>query len=157
MIPFFAMLWMTIVAAAIIAAALYWRFKNRELQHRERLIALEKGVELPTLGASAAPPWTPRVYLLRGMIWLFTGIAICASVPFIAIGTERHTEAWIRVGEANRAKANGASDEQVKEIMMDRGSRGMPPGIGLIGLIPMGVGLAYLITYRAERARAGSL
>jgi hypothetical protein len=36
-------------------------------------------------------------------------------------------------------------------ILNDRRQDGLSPAIALIGLIPMGVGLAYLITWRSER------
>jgi hypothetical protein len=36
-------------------------------------------------------------------------------------------------------------------ILNDSQERGPPPEFSLIGLIPMGVGLAYLLTYRKEK------
>ncbi len=63
-----------------------------ELHHKERLAAIEKGIELPPL-----PPelfgngrkGRPR-YLLRGLVWLFVGLGL-----MVALGVTDNTD---RVG-----------------------------------------------------------
>jgi len=143
-------------ATVIVMASLATRYKQRELQHHERLAAIEKGAALPMLDepAPGPRPFNPRTYLLRGLIWLFVGIGIVVSFAGIAAVSQRDTPAWVRVERANSQKERGATDEQVRQIMNDRRQEGPNPGIALIGLIPIGVGLAYLITWRSER-RAG--
>jgi hypothetical protein len=83
-----------------------------EANHRERLAAIERGVDLPPLPESFYLPYQrtrrPR-HLLAGLIWLFVGLAI-----FIALGAV-------------------AGDE-----------------VRFFGLIPAGVGLAFLIYYLVE-------
>lgn len=84
-----------------------------ELHHRERLTAIEKGVEVP------APPEglldvrkpSPHAALLRGLVWLFVGIGLLFALP--------HIDTDLRY----------------------------------VGLIPGGVGLAYLIFYFAVGRR----
>lgn len=86
-----------------------------ELHHKERLAAIEKGVELPPL-----PPelfgngrkGRPR-YLLRGLVWLFVGLGLLVALPAMS----------------------------------------GPDGMGRLGWIPTGVGLAYLIYYFVEGRR----
>jgi hypothetical protein len=57
-----------------------------ELHHQERLLALERGIELPPLSstlAEAGPrhaPLTPSDYLRRGLIWLLAGSALGAAL-----------------------------------------------------------------------------
>jgi hypothetical protein len=83
-----------------------------EANHRERLAAIERGVDLPPLPESFYLPFQrsrrPR-YLLSGLIWLFIGIGLFISLAAVA-----------------------GHDVQY------------------FGLIPAGVGLAFLIYYLAE-------
>ena len=143
-------------ATVIMVAALAARYKQRELQHRERMAAIERGAALPVLEepAPGPRPFNPRTLQLRGLVWLFVGIGIVVSLGAVTLFSEGDKPAYERVSSANFAKANGATDEQVRMILNDRRRDGPGPGIALIGLIPMGVGLAYLITWRSER-RAG--
>jgi NO-binding membrane sensor protein with MHYT domain len=101
-----------IAAWGIAFGALHFRNRGRELRHRERLTALEKGIELP-----AEPTVSRNAYLLRGLIWLFLGVGI--SIFFLAL--------WL--AERDRDEA----------AMM------------ATGVIPIGVGIAYLIVYRVEK------
>ncbi len=57
--------------------------KKRELfnlYHQERMLALEKGLEVPPLPEGlleeSATPYNPRRHLLIGMVWLFAGVGI---------------------------------------------------------------------------------
>ena len=80
--------------------------------HKERLAAIERGMELPPLSEAFYSPLDrnkrPR-HLLTGMVWLFIGIAL-----FLALGA--------------------VAGEDVR----------------FFGLIPAGVGLAFLIYYFIE-------
>ena len=85
-----------------------------ESHHRERMAAIERGMEVPPLPEAYYKPKRPR-HLLTGMIWLFIGIGTLVALGALA-GTD----------------------------------------VGLLGVIPAGVGLAYLLYYfiegRHERA-----
>jgi len=140
------------LATILIMAAMASRYKQRELQHQERMAALARGEALPQ--SDPAPdraPFNPRVLLLRGLLWLCTGLAITVLLTGIALLGQHQEPAWLRVDHANAAKAAGASEAEIVQIMNDRHSEGPNPGIALIGLIPIAVGVAYLITWRAER------
>jgi hypothetical protein len=82
-----------------------------EAHHRERLAAIERGMEIPPLPESFYLPFQRkrRSGLLAGLIWLFVGIGL-----FIALGA--------------------VAGEDVRYF----------------GLIPAGVGLAFLIYYFVE-------
>jgi hypothetical protein len=83
-----------------------------DANHKERMAAIERGIEPPSLPESfylAAKPPRRSGYLLSGLIWLFVGIGL-----FLALG----------------AVAGG--------------------DVRLFGLIPIGVGAAYLIYYAVE-------
>jgi len=144
-----------VMGAVLVMAGMALRFKKRELQHREWLVAVEKGIATPGVSEPAmARPWTPRTYLLRGLMWLFTGMSVTAFLIAVAL-TPNFTPASVRVDDAVRAKNNGATPEQVRAIMEDRTDG--PPArrvLWIVGLIPAGVGVAYLITYRVERSAA---
>lgn len=79
-----------------------------ESHHRERMAAIERGMEVPPLPEGYYKPRRPR-HLLTGMIWLFIGIGILVALGALA-GTD----------------------------------------VGLLGVIPGGVGLAYLLYYFIE-------
>lgn len=83
-----------------------------EAHHKERLAAIERGMELPALPEAFYSPLDrnkrPR-HLLTGMVWLFIGVAL-----FLALGA--------------------VAGEDVR----------------FFGLIPAGVGLAFLIYYFIE-------
>src|ERR1700683_2106730 len=66
---------MVLSAAGIIIWSLNIRYRRQELRHKERMAAIEKGAELPAESPERPLlPWSPRVYLLRGLFWLFTGL-----------------------------------------------------------------------------------
>ena len=111
LLPLVAML----LGVAFAIFALYLKHKRRQMYHRERMAAIEKGLEL-----APEDPLTPHAYLLRGLIWLFVGVGIAAF--FLAMS------------------------------MSDKDPE-LPP-MATLGLIPAGVGLAYLILYHKEGKRA---
>jgi hypothetical protein len=60
-----------------------------ELYHQERMAAISKGIELPPLPEDLFQDWekpqpsrpkTPRDSLLKGLVWLFVGMAIVIAV-----------------------------------------------------------------------------
>jgi hypothetical protein len=96
--------------------------KKREiyaLHHKERLAAIERGMEPPPLPAElfngGARTKGAGAYLLRGLIWLAIGLGILVSIRPL-VGAEE----------------------------------------SLLGLIPTGIGFAYLIYCFAEARRAPS-
>jgi hypothetical protein len=124
-------LWFPLFVAAVLAYIGFrqWlRHQQRNMVHRERLAALEKGVELP--------PWpddTPARFdfgvdsllLLSGLIWL-------------ALGLGGMFAAFVIVGHPNVQRIEDA----------------VPPSIALIGLPVALVGVAHLIVYRIRRGNS---
>jgi len=142
----------TFGAMGLVVYALYLRFRRRELQHKERMAAIEKGVALPDLTDVEAGP---RIYLLRGMMWLFGGIALSVFLMVFSATTQFPKSIEQRVQAGLRIQRMGGTAEQIRDAQAetDRPER-LPYTISLIGLIPAAVGLAYLIFYRAERTRS---
>jgi hypothetical protein len=142
-------------AVVVIVSSLSLRYKAQELRHQERLKALEKGVDVPL--AEPQAPWNPRVYLLRGMIWLFTGIGLLVFL-FFAIATvpvQRGGNLAGRLMEVQTLRQRGVPEDELKELLAQKpyAPQGPPIGFALVGLIPIGVGLAYLLFYRSEKKR----
>src|SRR5713226_6522497 len=153
--PEFVLVVMVLSAAAIIIWSLVLRYKRQQLRHQERMAAIEKGAELPAEQIPPAP-WSPRIYLLRGLIWLFTGLGLSASILGIALSVGNRQETYEdRLWRANNLRHQGATEEEVKQFLnsKDAERKDFPEGFALIGLIPMGVGLAYIIYYRGEDKR----
>ncbi len=147
--PEVLMICILIAAFVLILAALFLRYRNLQMFHRERLAALEKGVTIPI--GHALAPWTPRVYLLRGLLWSFAGVALVVSLLGIAASTHRPETAESALMRAkNLSFTYNVPAEEAKEIVeKDRVLRrnGLPSSVALLGLIPVSVGLAYLVFY----------
>jgi len=140
------------LALVLLGYALYLRFRRRELQHKERMAAIEKGVALPDLTDIEAGP---RIYLLRGMIWLLSGITLSVFLLVLSATTRFPKSAEERFREANSIARLGGTTEQIQQAQNDTGSQvRLPFAIALIGLVPVGVGAAYLIFYRVEKTRS---
>jgi len=111
-IPIIA-IFMSLLIPIVYAVVDYKRRRDIvEANHKERLAAIERGMELPPLPESfyqSIKPARRSSYLLPGLVWLFVGVGI-----FIALGA--------------------IAGEDVR----------------FLGLIPAGVGLAYLIYYFVE-------
>jgi hypothetical protein len=137
-----------IIVGTIVVLSLNNRFRLRELDHKEKLAALEKGVDLPVRETA---PWTPRTYLLHGMIWLFAGLAVFVALSGIAVTSHHAMPVEARIAAVNDARFRGATPAELEMLLhAPREEEGLPIGLGLLGLIPVGVGLAYLIFYRVE-------
>jgi len=115
--------------AAILIVGLTLRYRRRELQHKERLAAMEKGAPLPALtDFEQRAPWTPRMYLLRGLMWLFGGIGLTLFLLAVSSATHRPRSASDRAFAAQRMKDFGGSEEQIRQVQNDNSPReGMPP------------------------------
>ena len=156
MMPELALTIFSFAALVIIVLALWIRHRNQQMAHQERLAALEKGTALPL--RPAKDPWSPRVYLLRGLIWTFGGATLTIALLGASLSDHRHyrDSAEVRAWHARNVSQNLQIPlEQARQIVeKDEAERaaqdtGMPPAICLFGLIPLGVGLAYLVFYRA--------
>src|SRR5438093_6073630 len=112
------------VALVIVAAIAYlgfreWlRHQRRALIHRERLVAVEKGVEVPPLEHEVhRRAWNvQRILLLAGLIWMSLGVA-----------------SYVTLSALIASPANAKLE--------------IPPGIQWIGLAPAAIGLSHLIVY----------
>jgi len=112
----------SIVIVAIIA---YFAFRQwiqhhrRVLVHRERVAAIEKGIELPSLDVEVKRSSfnVQRMLLLSGLIWVSIGIAAYVVLSVIL---------------------SFPTTDSTKDI---------PRGMQLVGIAPIGIGIAHLITY----------
>lgn len=139
----------------VILMTQYLRHRNMRMLHEERLAALEKGTAVP-LGSPLAP-WTPRVHLLRGLMWSFGGLAVVVCLLGIAGSSHRTQSAESVMWSAKNLSRNLEIPlDQAKQIVeKDQANRenGMPASIALLGLIPLAVGLAYLVFYYTDESR----
>jgi hypothetical protein len=139
-----------VFACVTVFVTLAYRYHVREMEHKEMLAAMEKGVDPPV---PQSAPWTPRTYLLHGMIWLFAGLASFVALSAIAVTSRRPYPAEMTVRAASEAREHGATPEEIQMILKGREEEGFPIALGFLGLIPVGVGLAYLIFYRVESGK----
>jgi len=154
--PEVALLLVCLAIMAVVMMVLYLRYRNLQLLHQERMAALEKGVAVPV--ARALAPWSPRVYLLRGLLWSSTGLAIMICLLGLAVASAHRPEsAESRMWRAKTLTENlGISMDQAQQIVdkdQNIDDRRVPLSIALLGLIPLGVGIAYLIFYYSDESR----
>jgi hypothetical protein len=127
---------------------------QQQLLHKERMKALEKGVSVPATPAPA--PWSPRVYLLRGLIWSLAGVALAICLFGISSTSQRRESYESKAYEAGQLAHNlDIPLDQAKQIV-DKDpakTQGPPTTIALLGLIPLAVGLAYLAFYYSDPSR----
>lgn len=155
MTPAFGMSLVVVAGLILTLAILLSRNRKQQLLHVERMAALEKGVPVPVI--EPARPWSPRVYLLRGLIWSFSGAALMICLLGLSASPRRPTTAYDRAVEAGRlSKMTGIPLAEAEQIVTrDRTLHddGLPASVALLGLIPLGVGLAYLVFYYTGETR----
>jgi amino acid transporter len=139
----------------VVLAVLYLRYRQKLMLHQERMSALEKGTSIP-LGREPAP-WSPRVYLLRGLIWSFSGAALIVCLLGLAWASWRPPSATL-VAMRAREISQGLQipidqARQIAEKDQATEKQGVPPGIALLGVIPLAVGMAYLVFYFTDDSR----
>jgi hypothetical protein len=135
---------------AFLGLLLFLRHREAMLKYRERQLAIEKGIVVPP--TESRPSKFPRVYLLRGLQWLFVGLSISLVLLSMSAANRRPQSMSSKITEAQWLKVRGASEDQINQYMKSAGDEmeGMPYAAASIGLVPMSVGLAYLIFYRKE-------
>ena len=149
------------IGAVILLAQILWlRHRNAEMEHRERMAALEKGTGVPA--GRAAAPWSPRVYLLRGLIWTFVGGSLTLALIGVAVTTHRyHHESaeWTAMRAKQVSENLQVSIDEARQIVAkddaERAAedRGVPLALALFGAIPLAVGIAYLVFYYNDPSR----
>ncbi len=87
------------LGALIVWIVVWYRRRMREIdcRHRERMAAIEKGLELPPESLPQPEQMPPLSrYLLRGLIWLGIGLALTFGVHE-RFGTQTGSFGWIAV------------------------------------------------------------
>jgi hypothetical protein len=109
---------MVVAAIAYLGFREWLRLQRRALIHRERLAAVEKGVELPPLELEVQRrAWNiQRILLLAGLIWVSLGVA-----------------AFVTLSALLASRANDKLE--------------IPAGIQWIALAPVAIGLSHLVVY----------
>jgi hypothetical protein len=130
--------------------------------HQERMMALDRGVDIKPILLSATPAFGHRIYLLRGLLWLFVGAALAGTLAVTSPlfrtaerGPQEKLE--FKLLRARSLKDLGATAEQIdameKQIEQAERRHEPPANLVIIGLIPMSAGLAYLIFFGIEELR----
>ena len=144
-----------VIIAIIIGTNLFYRHKRAELVHQERMAAIERGIEFPIEASPRQPMEPTRRYLLSGMIWLFSGAALAIFLGALSATLPHYVETPIQERQARveELRKLGAPDWELRSVFYNHRDPEIPAGLSAAGLIPMGVGLAYLIFYFSERKR----
>ena len=105
---------------AFIGFAMWLRQQRRLMIHRERLAALEKGVDLPQMEKEVhLNTWNvQRLLLLAGLVWISIGIGF-----YLVFSTMLRTPTDF--------------------------TREVPPGIQYVGYGMIGIGISHLIAFAA--------
>lgn len=78
------------IGIGMLAITLDYKKRSRllELHHKERLAAIERGIEVPPLplelleGPRIRSQWAPGASLRTGLVLLFVGLAICVALYY---------------------------------------------------------------------------
>lgn len=117
---------------------LWLRQQRRLMAHRERIAALEKGIDLPPHALDTRQnAWNvQRILLLAGLCWVAIGIASFAVL-----------EQVISNAPPIPPPGSGVQYWQIPNESF------IPKGLQAIGLLPLGLGIAHLVVYFVERRR----
>ena len=118
-----------IALIAFVAFQQWLRHHRRIIIHRERLAAIEKGIELPQLEQEVQHrSWdVQRLLLLAGLVWISIGIATTTVLSnILSHSSGPSSTGW-----------NLTED--------------IPQGLEWIGIAPIGIGISHLIVYFAGR------
>jgi hypothetical protein len=123
------------------------------------MAALEKGVPLPEVSRIETGMESTRTYLLRGLIWLTCGLTLTVFLVgvWLTSGSRPSLDEQIR-----QARDLGYTQEEIREMAVDwrrqalfrASDPGFPLGLTFVGIVPAGIGLAYLVFYGIESRRA---
>jgi hypothetical protein len=139
----------------LVAYFMTLRFRRRELQHKEWMAAIEKGVPLSELNGLETSMGGSRAYLLKGLVWFACGLALMLFLSvWTSTGQPPSLDTTVR--EAQQLRELGYTDQQIRGLTApaQRARPIFPIGLSLIGLVPAGIGAAYLVFYRLEQRRA---
>jgi hypothetical protein len=144
-----------LAVTGLVAYFMTLRFRRREMQHREWMAAIEKGVPLPVLNGLETSMGGSRAYLLKGLVWLACGVTLMLFLS-VWTSTGQPPPLETKVREAQALRELGYTDQQIRGLVApDQRARPIfPIGLSLIGLVPAGIGVAYLVFYRSEQRRA---
>jgi len=135
-----------IVLVAIIVSAtatyvfqLWIRHQRRMMVHRERLAAIDKGIEVPPLEQEIERrSWNiQRLLLFAGLVWITIGGTAFLVLDQITNQSFRIQEGYSRDGEPLYIE------------------RTIPNGVQWIAVGPIGIGLAHVIVYQVGRKKEG--
>jgi Domain of unknown function (DUF6249) len=86
------------MAVAIVAIIARYRRNAQELEqrHKERMAAIDKGLDVPVEPVKLAAVRARPRYLLRGLVWLGVGLAIVFGAR-VALDAEAASFGWIPV------------------------------------------------------------
>jgi hypothetical protein len=143
-----------VAVTGLVAYYMTLRFRRRELQHKEWMAAIEKGVPLPELDGLETSMGGSRAYLLKGMVWLACGVTLMLFLS-VWTSTGQPPSVETKVREAQQLRELGYTDQQILGLTAAQNARPIfPIGLSLIGLVPAGIGVAYLVFHRLESRRS---
>jgi hypothetical protein len=132
----FIILSLILAVAATYIFQMWARHQRRLMIHRERLAAIEKGVELPPLEQEIQRTgWNvQRILLLAGLVWISLGVG---AFPLLnGLGGQTLTIPW--------------GYDQTGPVWA---KVPVPMGLEWIGVPLVGIGASHLITYIVGRRR----
>ena len=133
----FIVIALVMAVTAAYLSQIWVRYQRRLMVHRERLAAIEKGLELPPLEQEAQRSgWNvQRLLLLAGLVWISIGVAMFPLL--FRLGGQSFRIPW---GYDNTGNPLWPTVD-------------IPSGLEWFGVALIGIGLSHLVTFAVGRQR----
>jgi hypothetical protein len=133
-----AVAWVFIALIGFAAFNMWLRQQRRLIVHRERMAALEKGIELPAPAPDGQQSsWNvQRILLLAGLCWIAVGLATFAILSELIANAPPLPPPEVQIDRS-----------RIPDVSY------IPKGLHVLGLLPMGLGVAHLIVYFVEKRK----
>ena len=130
------------------------RAHQTRLLHRERMAAIDKGIDIKPILLSAAPAFGHRIYLLRGLVWLCAGAALAGALAVTSPLFQQAERGPTRYCPNLRPHAHFHDEQTGCTHDID-----LPPEVleNLNGVLPRGFDAKSVeITFRGKAAKSSS-
>jgi hypothetical protein len=143
-----------IVMFLLTLAIILYRLRLEQWRHTERMAMIERGMALPQ------PPSRAHRYSLWGQLFLLVGISLLVVVVGYGYGTAEplpEANKFARMQEYQKAKVPPETLERIRRELDQQSRYDINPSAAWLALLPITIGIGYLLMARMERRRTAGV